>query len=150
MILFVHMLFGAALGAKIHNPYFAILFSLLGHYFLDLFPHVEYSIHNIRTKDWQKAFFDMIKVVIDFLSAIVIILILSNNHPIIYFCAFVALIPDALTVISDAFPNKVLAWHDLWHTQKIHYLTKQKKFPIVWRIGTQVFFVIISILMLKS
>ncbi len=150
MILLAHMLFGAAIGASISNPFLAIMLAFLGHYFLDAFPHIEYPINNIRNKNWKKAAPDILKVFIDFSLAVVIIFLFSKNQPIVYICAFIALIPDSLTIISDIFPNKVLALHDHIHTQKIHYLTKQKKFPIFWKISTQVATVIISITVLSA
>lgn len=137
MVLLVHMLFGAAVGNVISHPLLAVVLALLGHYFLDLFPHVEYSIINIRNKNWNSATADISKVIIDFCLGIITIVLLAKNQPIIFLCAFVALIPDTLTVITDAFPNKILNIHDRLHTQKVHYLTNQKKFPFFWRIATQ-------------
>ena len=76
-------------------------------------------------------------------------IISSKNNLVIYICAFVAMVPDGLTLVSYAFPNKISKAHDYMHTQKIHYLTKQKKFPIFWRITTQAIAIIISIALLK-
>ncbi len=148
MILLVHMLFGAAIGASIHNIPLAIILAFLGHYFLDFFPHIDYSIDNIRDNNWKKSLSDFLKVFLDFSLGVLIIFILSNNTLLIYVCVFVALIPDGLTIISKLFPNKILALHDKIHGGKIHYLTKQKKFPIFWRIFTQFLAVIISIALL--
>ena len=50
MILLVHLLFGAAVGSSVKNLPIAIILAFLGHYFLDLFPHIEYPIENIRKK----------------------------------------------------------------------------------------------------
>ncbi len=153
MILLVHMLFGAAIGASIYNISLAIILAFLGHYFLDIFPHIEYlkstenSIKNLKTGGLKKNTKDITKVLLDFFLGILTIFILSNNQLIIYICAFIALIPDGLTVISNLLPNKILDLHDKFH-KKIHYLTKQKKFPIFWRITTQAIAVIISILLL--
>ena len=149
MILLVHMLFGSAIGAIIKNPFLAIVLAFLGHYFLDLFPHIEYNIDNIQRKIWGKALPDLLKVLLDFSLAVLIIFFISKNSFIIYICGFIALIPDGLTLISYAFPNKIMARHDYIHTQKIHYLTRQKKFPIFWRIATQIIAAIVSIAFLK-
>ncbi len=150
MILLVHMLFGAAIGASINNISLAIMLAFLGHYFLDFFPHIEYSINNIRDNNWKKSLSDFLKVFLDFSLGILTIFIFSNNQPLIYLGAFIALIPDGLTIISKLFPNKILALHDKIHGGKIHYLTKQKKFPIFWRIYTQVLTLIISIILLTN
>ena len=148
MILLVHMLFGSAIGSSISNPYLAITLAFLGHYFLDLFPHIEYDIEDIKHKRWKKAFPALVKVFLDFLIGVLIIFIFSKNQPIVYLCGFVALIPDGLTIVSSLFPNKIMAWHDDIHTKKIHYLTKQKKFPVFWRIATQAAVLAISIILI--
>ncbi len=149
MILLVHMLFGAAIGASIKNIPLAITLAFLGHYFLDIFPHVEYNIENIHHKIWEKSLPDLLKIFADFCLGILIIFLFSKNQPLIYICCFVALIPDGLTIISYLKSIKALQIHDIIHTKKIHYLTKQKKFPIFWRIATQVLATIISIVILK-
>jgi len=148
MILLVHMVFGAAIGASIKNISLAIILAFLGHYFLDIFPHIEYSVDNIRNKNWRKSMPDALKVVLDFFTGILIISIFSNSQPVIYFCALVALIPDAFTVISSVLPNKILSLHDEIHNKKVHYF-KYKKIPKFWRITTQVIATIISIILLK-
>lgn len=154
MILLVHMLFGAAIGASIYNIPSAILLAFLGHYFLDFFPHIEYlkstetSIKNLKTDSLKKNAKDITKVLLDFFLGIILIFLFSKNQLIIYICVFVSIIPDGLTVIYNLLPNKILDLHDKFH-KKIHYLTKQKKFPIFWRIVTQVLAIIVSIIILK-
>lgn len=169
MILLAHMLFGAAIGTQISNPYFTIILAFLGHYFLDLFPHIEYSIDKIKDKNWEKSLPDISKVILDFVFGILIIFTFSRNQAIVYLCAFVALIPDALTIISSIFPNRILAQHDEIHTQKIHYFKYKKTralnklsarpstknfifsalVSIPFRILTQALVIIISIMLLK-
>ena len=173
MILLVHMLFGAAIGSIVKNPMLAVFLALLGHYFLDIFPHIEYlesteeSIKKIKSGKWQEHLPDMLKVFLDFCLGILAIFIFSNppylsgllNRPIIYVCAFIALIPDGLTVLSNIFTqsknpasdtifNKIFSMHDWFNIQKVHFL-KHKKFSKVWRITTQVLATIISIILLK-
>ena len=162
MILLVHMLFGAAIGSAVKNVPLAIILAFLGHYFLDIFPHIEYlkstqeSIQKIKSGKWQKYLPDILKVFLDFFLGVLAIFIFSNppyasgvfGRPIIYLCAFIALIPDGLTVVSSLFYNKLLLKHDQIH-KKIHYLTKQKKFPKFWKIFTQILAVIISVILLK-
>lgn len=148
MILLVHMLFGAAIGSLVRYPALAIFLALLGHYFLDLFPHVEYSIDNIRSKNWERALPDFAKICLDALLAFLVIWFVSKNTPIIYLCALVAALPDAATVVTYVFP-KFLWRHNIFHTKHIHYLTKQKKFPIFWRILTQALAVLASVFLLR-
>src|SRR3990167_9537643 len=122
MTLTPHLLLGAAIGSKIGNLPLAIVLAFLSHYLLDLIPHIEYPIDNISKKQWRKSLPDFLRVFLDFSFGVLLILIFSNNQPIIYVCALVALIPDSLTIISSIFPNRVLSAHDKIHTEKIHFL----------------------------
>jgi hypothetical protein len=148
MMLLVHMLFGAAIGSRIRNPYLAIPLALLGHYFLDVFPHVEYSVKNVHDRQWRKSAFDMIKIFLDFCGGLALIFFFSHNNPLIYICAFVAIIPDGLTVISLLFPNKISDIHDRMHRGTIHFL-RDKKISNFWRISAQVIAVCISLILLR-
>lgn len=156
MILLVHMLFGAAIGASIKVFPLAILLAFLGHYFLDLFPHIEYldgvenSIQSLKSDAWSKKIKDILKAFLDFFLGIVLIFLFSKNQPIVYICALAAILPDGLTIVHSLFPKLGLAPHHHIHGTRIHYLTKQKKFPIFWKIATQVLVVIVSIGFLKS
>ena len=147
MILLAHMLFGAATGSIIKNPILAIILASFGHYFLDLFPHVDYSVDNLKNKDWKKSLPDISKISLDIFSALLIIFLFSSNDLLVYICAIVALIPDSMTLISKLFPNKLFSWHDYVHTQKIHLL-KYKKISDFWRVLTQLIAISLSILLL--
>ncbi|MDO8530179.1 MAG: hypothetical protein Q7S10_02120 [bacterium] len=155
MILLAHMIFGAAIGSMTSNIPLALFGALASHYFLDLFPHIEYlhstenSVKKMQSKDIKKFLPDMARVLVDFSLGILVIFIFSSGQPILYLCALVAIIPDALTVVTLLFPNKLLLFHHQFHTQKVHYLTKKKHFPVFWRIITQVIIVIISIAILR-
>lgn len=155
MILLAHMLFGAAIGSVVKNIPLAITLAFLGHYFLDLFPHIEYlestenSIKKIKSGNWKTYVSDFLKVLLDFILGILAVFMFSINQPILYAFAIMSTIPDGLTIITLLFPNKILNIHHKIHTQKIHYLTKKKKFSVFWRISTQVAFITISIIILK-
>ena len=144
---------GAAIGSRMPNPYLALFFAFLSHYILDTLPHIEYSIDNIRGKNWKIAWGDIKKVAIDISLALLIILVFSpvswSRQILVFACAFIAIIPDGFTVMSSMFPNKIMSWHDWIHTKKIHYLTKEKKFSTFWRITSQIFVIILSLLMMK-
>ena len=137
MILTCHLLAGAAIASKISNPIWALLLAFLSHYFLDVIPHWQYSIENIRGKQWEKSLFDFLKVFLDILAGILLIFIFSKNQPIIYAGAFLAISPDGLTLLGLIFSNKLLEHNDDFHQQKIHFL-KYKKIPRFWRIFSQV------------
>ena len=155
MILLVHMLFGAAIGSTVDNAPLAIILAFLGHYFLDLFPHIEYidgverSIESLKNDTWGKKIKNMLKVFTDFCIGLLLIFLLSKNQPIIYLCALIAIVPDGLTIIHALFPRLGLALHHHIHGTKIHYLTKQKKISTFWKILTQAIAVIASIILLR-
>jgi len=148
MILLVHLLFGALIGKEINNPILAILLAFLGHYLLDLLPHIEYPVNNITEKKWVKSAPDVIRVGLDFLAGIFLILLFSKNQPIIYICAFFAILPDGFSVLGFLLPNKFLEAHSDFHRQKIHFL-KNKKISNFWRIFSQIAVAIICIFFLK-
>lgn len=146
MILLVHMIFGAAIGysafTATHSIFLAMLAALLTHYFLDLFPHIEYiesaeiSITKLKTSGLKKRLPDIIKVLADFCIGLFLIFLFSTNNPLVYLFAFISIIPDGITVIYTIFRFTFLAKHQQFHVA-IQYLTKQKKFPVFWRIFTQ-------------
>ena len=170
MILTAHLLSGAAIVAKTQNPFLGFLFAFLSHYFLDLLPHQEYSIENIRklqghplksqktfpffflSKDtiklWKESFFDFLKVALDFSLGVLIIFILSENLLLSLSGGFFAVLPDGLTFLSIILPkNKLLKKHYFFHREKVHYLGN-KKIPSLWKILTQVFVIFTAIFLL--
>jgi len=148
MILLAHLLFGAVIASYIKNPILAIILTFLSHYLLDFIPHAEYPIKNISEKDWKKSLPDFLKILVDFTTGAVLIFIFSAKTPIIFICAFFAILPDGLTVLSAIFPNRFLAMHNFVHSKKIHVL-KTKKISNFWRILSQAIIVMFSIILLK-
>lgn len=147
MILLVHMLFGAAVGSLVQNPLAGTFLALASHYFLDIFPHIEYlesTEESIKTKKPG----DIVKILTDFALGILLMILFSGNQAILYVYAFVAIVPDGLTVVTHLLPNLLLQKHHHLHGGIIHYLTKQKKFPTFWKIATQVVAVSISLVLL--
>ena len=159
MILLVHLLFGAAIGYILTtNPFLAVILAFLSHYFLDLFPHIEYGIESLEEKQWQKKLPAILKITLDFCLGVLFISLFSNpstgsGQALIYVCAFFAILPDGFTVLNQIIPNKILKAHDKFHTEKIHFLNQKKisGVPISgsWRITTQVIFFILSIILFK-
>ena len=124
MILFCHLIVGAALMAKIQIIPLALFLAFLSHYFLDSLPHWEYSVDNILEKQWKKAKLDFLKGALDFGFGILIIFAISKNQPIILAGAFLAVLPDGLTLLSLLLPNKLLKIHDNFHRELVHYSKK--------------------------
>ncbi len=147
MILLIHLIVGALIGQKISNPVFAISLAFLSHYLLDIIPHVEYPIENIRDKQWSKSLPDFLRVFLDFCLGMLIIFIFLDNRPIIFVAAFFAVFPDLLNILNLIFKNKLLQIHSDFH-EKNHFL-KYKKISNLWRILSQIIVIIICIFILK-
>jgi hypothetical protein len=143
------MLFGVAVASLAKNLFLAVLLAYFSHYFLDLFPHVEYNIDDIKNKNWKKSTPAILRVVLDFSLGLLLISIFTDKSLIIFICAFFAMLPDGLSVLNEIFPNKILNVHDYLHLKKIHFLKHNKNISFFWRVITQVVAVIISILILK-
>ncbi|MCX6721199.1 MAG: hypothetical protein NT026_01185 [Candidatus Staskawiczbacteria bacterium] len=136
MILLVHMLLGAAMGHVVKNPILAIIMAYLSHYLLDFIPHIEYDVKKLK------------KIILDLCLGILFIFLFSKNNPVIYICAFFAILPDGFTVLNNLFPNKILEIHNKLHTKKIHFLRDNKKISNFWRVFSQLLIIFISILLL--
>lgn len=149
MILLVHMLFGAAIGNLAKNIPAAIVLAFLSHYFLDLLPHIEYSIANLGQKQWRKKMPDILKALLDFVFGVLFILILSKNTPIIYICAFFAILPDIISLFARIISNRLLEKYHELHIETIHFL-KNKKIPKALRIATQFIIIFVSVFLMKT
>lgn len=147
MILLAHMLLGAAMAKLVPNPFLAVFLAFLSHYFLDIFPHVEYDIKNIKNKNWKKSLPDAAKVCLDFFAGLAAVYFLSRNDFLTILCALFSIIPDGLSVINSVLNNKLLQLHSWLHQGKLHFLS-HKKIPLFWRIFTQAFAACLSIYIL--
>ena len=146
MILLVHMLLGAAIGSAVKNIPLAIALAFLSHYFLDLFPHIEYDIENITKKQWRKALPNFLRVFLDFCLGALLIFLFSKNYSSIYVCAFIAVLPDGLYFLGKILPIKIFETHNRF-CEEIQIFNKAK-IPIFWRFASQIIAVIVSILLL--
>src|SRR3989339_522467 len=140
MILLVHIIFGTAVGSLFNNPILGIMMALLSHYFLDLFPHIEYPIDNLKNirTNFKKALPELFYLFIDFALGVLFIFIFT----------LISIAPDFLTVLSAILPNKILKIHDIFHRKYIHFL-RDKKISNFYRISIQIVIVIISFIILK-
>ncbi len=136
MILFCHLLVGALIAAKIKIIPLALLLAFLSHYILDFIPHTEYSIKNIKGRNWRKSILDFLKVTLDISLGVLLILIFSKNQPIIFIGALFAVLDDGFSLLGLIFPSRLLKiYYDF--QRKIHFF-KSKKISLFWRIFSQV------------
>ena len=149
MILTCHLLAAAAVASKISNPFLAVPLAFLSHYFLDFPPQQEYDISNIKERRWQKSFFDFFKVFLDISIGMLLIFFFSKNTPLIFAAAFLAIVPDFLTLLALIFPkNKLLVKHHIFH-RAINNISENKKIPLFWGIFSQAIVIFIAIFLLQ-
>ena len=149
MLLTPHILIGVAIITQVHNPILGLVFVLLSHYFLDIFPQTEYSVKNIRSKQWSKSLPDFIKTFLDIVFGLVIIFWTVGYTPLILVAVFVTIFPDGLTLLHCIFPaNSLLKKHMKIHAA-INAFFENKKLPAFWGIVSQVVMVAIAILLLR-
>jgi uncharacterized membrane protein HdeD (DUF308 family) len=142
------MIFGAAMCHFVKIPFLAAVLALLSHYFLDLFPHIEYPIENIKKRQWAKALPEFPMVFIDFLAGILLIYFFADFSIMTLTCVFFALLPDGFSLLHYLFPIKIFRNLYFLH-EKIHFL-KNKKISVFWRFLSQVLAIIISIIILQA
>lgn len=147
MIFIPHLLLGAAIGSIIKYPLLAIILAFLSHYILDFLPHTDYTISNIKKKQWKKTGSEFSIILFDIIISLITIAIISSNQPIIYICALFAILPDGLTALGLFIKNKFLHYQINFHRKEVHYF-KEKKIPNFWRTFSQIFITIVAVILL--
>lgn len=130
MILTPHMLVGAAIGAKISQPWLVLILSIIGHYLMDAAPHWDYRVTHLKKpenwaflkKDYLRHFS---KVVLDFFTGLIIISAIVWSKDIvqknlIIFAVAASLLPDGLQFLYWSFKTKYLKPFNLLN-KKIHH-----------------------------
>lgn len=140
------------MAVNIHNPALAGFFAFLSHYFLDLLPHHEYSIHNVRQRKWAKAKMDFLKIALDLFFGFSIIFLMSKNFTPAFFGGILGTTADLLTVLFFIFPtNIILAKHHSFHFGKIHSIHspfQKNNFQLFGRFLIQLLISFLAILLL--
>ena len=148
MLLTPHILTGVAIITLVQNPILGLIFVLLSHYFLDLFPQTEYTIKNIRTGQWSESLSDFLKVFLDIAFGLMIVFFLTGYSPLILLAGVVSLFPDGLTILHCIFPaNSLLSKHLKIHAA-INAVCENKRIPAFWGIVSQVLIVAVAIYLL--
>jgi len=149
MILTPHLLVGAMLASLVDNLALAAVLALFSHYLLDAIPHYDYSVKNIKEKNWQQSLPELLKIALDFSIGIVLILFLTKNLSKTITVVSFAALPDIITFFKIILPpNKILNAHHYIHNNISHW-HRYKKIPLVWKILSQIAVIILSVLALK-
>ncbi|MFH1424018.1 MAG: hypothetical protein ABIG29_03670 [Candidatus Nealsonbacteria bacterium] len=149
MLLTPHILTGVAIIALVQNPILGLIFVLLSHYFLDLFPQTEYTVKTIRAGKWRKSLPDFSKVFSDIALGLMIIFFIKGFSPLILVAGAVSVFPDSLTLLYCIFPaNKLLGKHMRIHGA-INALCENKKIPGFLGIASQIIVIAVAIYFLR-
>ncbi len=160
MILFFHLFIGAVIAAKIGFLPLVIVFALLSHYFLDFLPHNEYSIKNIKGRNWKNSKLDFLKLFLDLTTGIFSVFFIQYiskvNYYVIFAGAIASVFPDILTVLNFIFPNNIILKYHIYLHGKIHIFSKYslkpsqnyKKIPLWGYFLSQISVVLIGLLVL--
>jgi hypothetical protein len=129
MILTCHLLVGAAVASKIPSIPLGLTLAFLSHYLIDFIPHYEYPIKQIRDSQWLKSGFDFLKVTADFILGFGLIFLFAKPNIWLFVAAFLAIVPDGLTLLNRIFPeNKLLKKIRFWHS-KVNEMSEKKRIP---------------------
>jgi len=149
MLLTPHILTGVAIITLVQNPILGLIFVLLSHYFLDLFPQREYTIKTIQNGQWSKSLPDFSKVFIDIALGLSVVVLIVGYSPLILLAILFAILPDGLTLLYCIFPtNQPLKKHIKIHAA-INAVCENKKIPAFWGIVSQVVVAAIAIYLLR-
>jgi hypothetical protein len=114
MLLLSHVITGAVIGQKVHNPYLVSSLALASHFVLDWVPHWSYDVPNkfdVR---------EFVKITPDALMSIIVYIVFLFSYPeqwlVITLGVGFAILPDFLTLTHYIPGLKVIfkkfnAWH---------------------------------------
>ncbi|HOM33311.1 MAG TPA: hypothetical protein PK168_01825 [Candidatus Paceibacterota bacterium] len=176
MILTTHFITGATITKLIPNKPLAYLLAFLSHFFLDIFPHSDYSLKNLDNGIKDKKFYiDLGKICLDLFSGIIFIIISANvfdNFKIgpAIIGGFLSTIPDLLNSLlylihkgnflhlikgqpleniknfSAQEKNPINSIHRFAHDKIFPF---KKKVSLLVGISTQIIVIIIDVLLLS-
>jgi len=160
MILTPHILVGATIGIKTKKSLLIIILGLLSHFILDIIPHWDYSLSNIRhfstTKDYNLLFIDISKILIDVIIGLLIVIfilrkkiMLNKNYiPYVVLGIFVSVLPDILWVLAGFVENELLDKFVTFH-HHLHYKPQKEGMVTFLGLITQIVTILIAILFLN-
>ncbi len=147
MLLTPHILTGAVIITSIQNPILGLILVFLSHYFLDLLPQREYSIDNIKQRNWKKSLPDFLKVFSDIFLGLLIVFLITDYTYLILIAAFISILPDGFSLLYYIFPkSKLLEKHLKFHAA-VNFALGKKTFPL-WGIFSQIIVALAAIIFL--
>ena len=119
MIIFPHLLIGAAIGLKIHNPLAIFILALVSHFIADKIPHWEYLSKRLKDLSKKEFLAFLLKVAADGLLGLLLLFWLLQNQsswPYAIFGAVISALPDLPLFFLRFFPR--VKWLSFY--QKLH------------------------------
>lgn len=119
MIIFPHLLIGAAIGLRLPNFWAVFIFGLVAHFIADKIPHWDYEEQKMTELDQKDFFYFMIKVLIDLAIGGWLLFFLlrdQTNWPYALLGAIASALPDLPVFLRHFFPK--IKW--LATYQKLH------------------------------
>ncbi|MDD5589765.1 MAG: hypothetical protein PHQ47_01150 [Candidatus Portnoybacteria bacterium] len=153
MILFPHILTGAAIGSRIKNPqglFFLAILALSSHYLLDFIPHFDYGIAGLMKGFSFDVFAAAAKIGIDFSFGFVLLFLLAGKKKNFYYLfagGIIALIPDLVLFLSWQVDSETLKQMAFFGHQA-HYKKTVAAVPIFLEISTQLAVSFLAILVI--
>ncbi len=119
MIAGSHIALGAVIGAKTNSFFLGGLLSLVSHFILDRFPHLDIGF-SVKRNNFKLKPIHMIVGLFDFFGSFFIIFLLfdkfSNFH-FILFGSFMAILPDIIDISKYFFKLPFLYWYFNLHNR---------------------------------
>lgn len=115
MIAASHIAVGAAIGAKTNSFFWGGLLSLVSHFILDRFPHIDFGPEGKKLKP-----INIIGSLSDFFVSFFFIFLLfhkSPNFDFIFFGAAMAILPDVISCLKYFFKLPFLSWYFNFHSR---------------------------------
>jgi hypothetical protein len=108
MILAVHLVLGGAIALAVKPVSLGLVLAFLSHFILDALPHWQYSVKNIKSKNWKNSFPDFVKVFLDAGFGVAVLCLFSKEIKLALSGAFLGILPDGFTFLSLVLPNNPL------------------------------------------
>jgi hypothetical protein len=146
MILFVHILIGAVIALNINFLPLGLILAFLSHYILDALPHWDYSIKNIKERNWRYSLVDFLKVFLDMFFGFLLIFLLSKNFILAFIGGFLGILQDGFNFLTIVFPKKSpsILFSVVNFSKRIHF-PENKKNPLFLGIFIELSVTIIAI-----
>lgn len=141
-----HIIAGAVIASKINSVPVALTIAFFSHYLLDMVPHWEYSLQDLKEKNRGKFFPKISKLITDIIIGFSLVFFFFPHQPIIFIGSLFGILPDILTFVYWLFPSKIMTIYHNLHS-KTHFW-KTKKIPVILGISTQVALILVSIIFL--